>query len=201
MKFTYYLILILLFIFSLSPYFAQAMEEISLHELEKAALRYSDLESREIQQWKSRVKWAAALPRVMVGYEQKAAIQVNNSLQDSVSVTSSGVTVGPPQSNLNQDNNFNRGFEAKAYWELSELVFSKDQIAISSEARYRQLMRNQLLDELHQTYFERKKLLLQVGDRPPEEWTASTRIRMEELEAKLDSLTGGTFSKLKGDGK
>lgn len=201
MKIVYCFTILFLFVFSLSPCFLQAFEEISLPELEKAALRYSDLESREIQQWKSRSKWAAALPRVMVGYEQKAAIQVNNSLQDSVSVTSSGVTVGPPESNLNQDNNFNRGFEAKAYWELSELVFSKDQIGIASEARYRQLVRNQVLDELQQAYFDRKKLILQMDHKPLNEWTAGMRIRLEETEAKLDSLTGGKFSQLKGDGK
>lgn len=201
MKIIFCFTVVLLLIFSLSPCFLQAFENISLHELEKAALRYSDLEASEIQKWKSRSKWAAAMPRVMVGYDQKAAIQVNNSLQDSVSVTSSGVTVGPPEANLNQDNNFNRGFEAKAYWELSELVFSKDQIAISSEARYRQLIRGQLLDELQQAYFERKKLFIQMGNKPTEEWTAGLRIRLEEIEAKLDSLTGGAFSKLKGEGK
>ena len=222
MKIIFCFAIILLFIFSLSPCFLQAFQanqrkaiavegvgdtrapiikEISLHELEKAALRYSDLESQEIHTWKSRAKWASALPRVMVGYEQKAAIQVNNSLQDSVSVTTSGVTVGPPESSLKQDNNFNRGFEVKAYWELSELVFSKDQIAISSEARYRQVMRSQVLEELQQAYFERKKLFIQMGDKATEEWTAGMRIRLEEIEAKLDSLTGGSFSKMKGEGR
>jgi len=199
MKLLYCLSLLILFVFSLSPCFAQAFEEISLRELEKAALRYSDLESQEIQRWKGRAKWAAALPRVVVGYEQKAAIQVNNSLQDSVSVTSGGVTIGPPESSLNQDNNFNRGFEAKAYWDLNELVFSKDSLAIASEARYRQMVRNQVLEELQQAYFDRKKLFMQMGERPVADWSAGMRIRLEETEAKLDSLTGGAFSKLKGE--
>lgn len=201
MKFIYCVTLALLFIFSLSPCFAQVLEEISLRELEKAALRYSDLESQEIQRWKSRVKWAAALPRIVVGYEQKAALQVNNSLQDSVSVTSGGVTVGPPESSLNQDNNFNRGFEAKAYWDLNELVFSKDSLSIASEARYRQMVRNQVLEELQQAYFERKRLFMQMGNSPISDWNAGMRIRLEESEAKLDSLTGGRFSQLKGENR
>ena len=201
MKFIYCFALFLLFIFSLSPCFAQALEEISLRELEKAALRYSDLESREIQHWKSRVKWAAALPRIVVGYEQKAALQVNNTLQDSVSVTSGGVTVGPPESSLNQDNNFNRGFEAKAYWDLNELVFSKDSLSVASEARYRQMVRNQVLDELQQAFFDRKRLFMQMGNTPSSEWNAGMRIRLEETEAKLDSLTGGRFSQLKGENR
>lgn len=198
MKISYCIVLSLLFVFSMSPCFAQALEEISLRELEKAALKYSDLESQEIHRWKSRVKWAAALPKITVGYEQKAAIQVNNSLQDSVSVTSGGVTVGPPESSLDQDNNFNRGFEARAYWDLNELVFSKDSLAISSEARYRQVVRNQVLDELQQAYFTRKKIFTEMGNTPIAEWNAGMRIRLEETEAKLDSLTGGAFSKMKG---
>ncbi len=199
MKIIYCFNLMILFIFSISPCFAQAMENLSLRELEKAALRYSELEPQEIRRWKSHAKWAAALPRMVVGYEEKASIQVNNSIQDSISVTSSGVTLGPPESSLNQDNNLNRGFSIKAYWDLNELIFSKDTLAISSEARYRQLLQSQILDELHQNFFERKRLLTKEGNKNLDEMSPNNRLRLEELEAKLDSITGGYFSKTKGE--
>jgi hypothetical protein len=63
----------------------------------KAALLYSGTDPEELQRWKSRSRWAPALPHLLVGYDQKAANQVNNNIQDSISVSSAGVTLGPPQ--------------------------------------------------------------------------------------------------------
>ncbi len=200
------LTIIVLFSFLLlNGSFARTAEKPTLHQLEVAALKYASLDPQEVINWKSRIKWAKALPQVTVGYEQRLVNQINNTIQDSISVTSSSITVGPPQSQLNQNNNLNQGFEAKATWSLDELVFNKDSLLISKEARYRNLMRSQVLEELYQIYFERKKLLLKEGEKKREELSSITQLRLEELEAKLDSLTGGYFSKttepIQGDEK
>lgn len=171
--------------------------EPTLFQLEQATLRYAGMETQEVSKWKSRARWAAALPKVMVGFEQRNAIQVNNTIQDSISVSSAGVTLGPPDSSFKEDNNFNRGFEVKATWELDQIIFNRDALNISSENRYRVVVRAQILDELHQVYFERKRILLRGG----EEKSPTTQLRLEELEAKLDSLTGGYFSKMKEEEK
>lgn len=188
----------LLFIyFSSLPVFSQ--EEPTLHQLERAALTYSGTDPQEIRHWKSRARWAAALPKVMVGYDKKAYTQINNTIQDSVSVSSSGVTLGPPETKLDQNDNLNRGFEVKATWDLSELIFTNNSLAISSESRYRTMVRGQVLEELHQVYFERKKILLKEEGKKIEDMSQMTRLHLEELEAKLDSLTGDYFSKMKGE--
>ncbi len=174
------------FIFT-SPVFAT---EFSLHQLEKAALTYAGIDPQEVRSWKSHAKWAAALPKVLVGYDQKSSAEINNTIQDSISVSSAGVTVGPPDSSLDQNNDFNRGFEVRATWDLGELVFNRDNLSISSESRSRTIVRNQVLDELHQAWFERKRLLLNMSDSP----SPTAKLKLEELEARLDSLTGGYFS-------
>lgn len=186
------LILIFQILLSLLP-FPVLGAEPTLPQLERATLRYAGMETEEVVKWKSRARWAAAMPKVMVGFEQRNLIQVNNTIQDSISVSSAGVTLGPPESSFKEDNNFNRGFEVKATWDLNELVFNRDSLNISAENRYRVVVRGQILDELHQVYFERKRILLRKneGDFP-----INSRLRLEELEAKLDSLTGGYFSKV-----
>lgn len=195
-KLFFFLFLILIHLTSVP---AQAVNEPSLRELEQAALRYAGMEPTEIGRWKSRARWAALFPRVMVGYDQKVANQINTTIQDSISVSSSGITLGPPESKLYQDNNLNRGFEVKATWALDELVFNKDSLDISAEARYRHVVRSQIIDELHMAYFERKRLLVKTS---PLLLPALSQLKLEELEAKLDSLTGGYFSKMKeGDQK
>ncbi|MFO1518601.1 MAG: hypothetical protein U1F57_02885 [bacterium] len=170
-------------------------EEPTLRQLEKAALHYAGGDPEEIARWKRRSRLSAALPKLIAGYDQKVATQINNNIQDSISVSSAGVSIGPPQTTVHQDDNFNRGFEVKAQWELSELVFSKDELAISSEARYRTILRSQIIEELQQTYFERKRILAKEADGKSADLPEAARLRLEELEARLDSLTGGFFSK------
>jgi hypothetical protein len=188
-------------------------QEPSLRELERAAIRYSGSDPEEVQHWKFRSRWSAALPHLLVGYDQKAATQVNNNIQDSISVSSAGVTLGPPQSSFYENDNLNRGFELKASWDLNELLFNRDAIAISTEERHRSIARSQVLEELHLAYFERKRLLQIIADaerlnaqqprraiQTPETQAfldlPSLKIHLEELEARLDALTGGAFSKI-----
>lgn len=190
---------ILIFLFlslliSFIEHSSKATTEPTLRQLEMAALKYASLDPQEIIRWKSKAKWAKALPQLMVGYQQRIVNQINNTIQDSISVTGSNVTIGPPQSQSDQNDNFNQGFEIRATWALDEVVFNKDSLSISSEARYRTLMRSQVLDELHQTYFERKKILLREEGKKREELTPILQLQLEALEAKLDSLTGGYFS-------
>ena len=192
-------ILIFLFIFSLISFIdssSQASTEPTLRQLEIAALKYANLDPQEVNQWKSKAKWAKALPQFMVGYQQRIVNQINNTIQDSISVTGSNVTVGPPESQFDQNDNFNQGFEVRATWALDEVVFNKDQLSIASESRYRTIMRSQVLDELHQTYFERKRVLLAGEGKKREEFSPLVQLQLESLEAKLDSLTGGYFSKI-----
>lgn len=191
---------IFIYLFLLSSFlnfgFSASASEPTLRHLELAALKYSSLDPQEVGRWKSKAKWAKALPQLMVGYQQRIVNQINNTIQDSISVTGSNVTVGPPESQSDQNDNFNQGFEIRATWALDEVVFNKDTLSISSEARYRNLMRSQVLDELHQTYFERKKILLREEGKERKEFSPMIQLRLEELEARLDSLTGGYFSKI-----
>lgn len=188
--------LIALGLFILFPGFLWGLDQkaVPLRELEKAALRYAGISPEEIASWKKRARWAAVLPKVLVGYDQKAATQINNTIQDSISVTSSRVVVGPPESQLDQNNDFNRGFQVRATWSLDELIFNNNSLSISAEARYRSITRSQILDELHQAYFERKRILLKYA--AFEEVPPVVQLKLEELEAKLDTLTGGLFSRL-----
>ncbi|MBF0491873.1 MAG: hypothetical protein HQM15_03750 [Deltaproteobacteria bacterium] len=169
--------------------------ELSLRQLEQIALKKSGLHPEEVLRWKKRARWSALLPRVVAGYEQKGVVQINNSIQDSISVTSSSVSIGPPDSSLHQEEDFNRFFSVKAYWDLNELIFNHDELAVSAEARSRKLVTTQIIDELHQAYFERKKILSQHPDKKRDEFPASLQLRLEELEAKLDNLTDGEFLK------
>ncbi len=195
----FFLFLCLFFCILFQTLNLQAMEP-KLKILEQAALKYAGVDPQETVKWKSRAAWAAALPKITVGIDQTFVNQINNTVRDSVAVSSSGVTLGPPESSVNEDNNFNQGFIFRATWSFDKLAFSQDALAISSEARARTVIRSQILERLHKAYFERKKILLKEAPKTLLEFSPATKLHLEELDSTLDSLTGGAFSKNQEEG-
>jgi hypothetical protein len=131
-----------------------------------------------------------------VGWESNFLNQNTNVIQDSISVTSSGVTVGPEANRVDLDNQNNRDLEVKAVWAFDQLVFNRDQLDISREARDLFFVRTRLLEELHQAYFDLKSLLLQQEISHFKSSDAPWAIQVERKMEKLNSLTGGEFNRL-----
>jgi hypothetical protein len=80
-------------------------------------------------------------------------------------------------------------------WRLGELVFHPESIDVSREAREVIELRDEVLDEVTQLYFERRRVLLGLRAAGVEaEERARLRLRADELAAGLDAWTGGFFS-------
>ncbi|MCC6272889.1 MAG: hypothetical protein IT572_05440 [Deltaproteobacteria bacterium] len=167
-----------------------------LAALEAAALQSSGLAPAKIGRWERNARRAVALPRLQVGYEQKA--QNNNTavIQDSISVTSSGITIGPESNRVDQDFGNDRGFEVKAVWALDELLFNRDELEISRESRDLYLVRGRLKEELHQAYFELKTQLLRLELEPETAQDPFELLRARQLMERLNSLSAGEFYRL-----
>ncbi len=168
----------------------------SLQTLEEIALRYAGLDPQRITDWEHDARWAPALPRLQVGWESNLINQNTTVIQDSVSVTSSGVNIGPASNRLDADFSNNQGMEVRALWELREVLFNPDQILISREARDLYVFRSRLREELQQAYFTLKETLQQLQQFPQTKRDPYLQIKIEQAIAKLDSLTGGEFSNL-----
>jgi len=81
-------------------------------------------------------------------------------------------------------------------WSLGDLVYNPDAIDVAREAREVIELRDEVLDELTQLYFERRRTLLalRAAAADPAE-LARLRLRADELAAGLDAWTGGFFSR------
>jgi hypothetical protein len=82
-------------------------------------------------------------------------------------------------------------------WDLGEVVYPSDAPELSREARQLIGLRDNVLDEVNQLYFDRRRALLALDAHPdkraPE--AVALRLRAEELAAGLDAWTGGWFSR------
>lgn len=167
-----------------------------LASLEKIALKRAGLDPNDIRSWQRRSRYSAALPRIQVGWESAFVNQNTTIIQDSISVTSSGVAIGPESNRIDQDLKNNQDLEVKAVWALDELLFNRDQLDISREARDLLFVRNKLVEELQQSYYDLKALLIQLQLQPEPNLDPLTYIKFERLVDKLDSLTGGEFTQM-----
>jgi hypothetical protein len=81
-------------------------------------------------------------------------------------------------------------------WRLGDLVYLPDALDVSREAREVIELRDEVLDEVTQLYYERRRVLLQLraAAADPVE-LARLRLRADELAAGLDAWTGGFFSR------
>lgn len=82
-------------------------------------------------------------------------------------------------------------------WDLGDSAYHPEEIDVSKEAREVIELRDDVLDEITQLYFERRRLLLELAGLPAERApeAPALRLRAEELAAGLDAWTGGWFSR------
>jgi hypothetical protein len=81
-------------------------------------------------------------------------------------------------------------------WDLGDVAYEPESIDVSHEAREVIELRDDVLDEITQLYFERRRVLVALaasGD-PPGADATQLRLRAAELAAGIDAWTGGWFS-------
>ena len=87
-----------------------------------------------------------------------------------------------------------RELSLKLVWDLGDLLYSDQEIDVSSEQRRLIALRDDVLDEVNQLYFERRRALDAARAAPTgSAESSSARLRAEELAAGLDGWTGAWF--------
>jgi hypothetical protein len=82
-------------------------------------------------------------------------------------------------------------------WDLGDLAYNPEEIDVSREAREVIELRDDVLDEITQLYFERRRVLaqLQLLPDPGDAERVRLRLRADELAAGIDAWTGGWFGR------
>jgi hypothetical protein len=82
-------------------------------------------------------------------------------------------------------------------WDLGDVLYHPESVDVSRETRELVELRDDVLDEIHHLYFERRRVLLELlalpAGRPLE--AARLRLRADELAAGIDAWTGGWFGR------
>lgn len=159
--------------------------EPSIQQVHRMTIVYAELGPQKIRNWRALARLRAFVPSFSVGINQDRDANI-------VSSTTAGVTkftIGPDRNT--------RSVDLGLSWDLGDFIWSPDQTSIDVRSRLTTQLRQDLLEEATRLYFERRRLLAEFEGQPSEDPALRKErdLRVAELTAYLDALTGGGFSR------
>jgi len=81
-------------------------------------------------------------------------------------------------------------------WDVGDLIYNSDQTSIDTRSKLMVELRNDVLNEVTHLYFERRRLQIETLMVPMKDLPLNLEreIRLQELTAGIDALTGGYLS-------
>lgn len=158
--------------------------EPSVAELQQAAEESAAVRLGELVDWRGRARSSALLPELTAEYRRTVGDVDTYGIRSEVGIDSHNLE------NLAR-------YEVRATWQLSQLVFSREEILAATSALEVQRSRQELLTRIADHYYERRRLQLLLGEPGP----GSTRerqelqLRIDQQTATLDALTAGYLSR------
>lgn len=154
-------------------------QEPTIQEVQQAALIYGEVVAPEqIKNLRRSARMAALLPDVSLDYDR--------TIQEGGTGSHFGdFAIGP------------RAWGCSLSWDIGDLVFNEQLRLIDSNTRLAVQLRDDILTEITRLYYERRKLQTENILTPPKnaQENLTRQLRLEELTANIDGLTGGFFSR------
>ncbi len=160
--------------------------EPKIEEVQKQAIKYAEVEPEKIINWRKQAQKKAILPQVSIGLDRNSS---------DLWHWEGGSTA------KENDDTLRRGkdtldWDVRLSWDLSELIWNNDQTSIDTRSRLMVQLRDDILDEVNKIYFERMRVKMELDNLQIEDRKKrfEKELRVKELTASLDALTGGYFS-------
>lgn len=158
-------------------------KEPGIREIQEKAIRYAEVYPEKISNWRKQARLKAFLPELDLSYDK--------TVFTSTSFPQGRGFVGPLDWGISLS------------WDLGDLIFSTEQTSIDARSRLMVQLRDDILDEVTRLYFERRRLQLELASQDSLSPKARNEkeLRLEELAASIDGLTGGYLSERLEDKK
>lgn len=174
---------------------AQFANEPTIQQVQAWVTEYANASPRQVEKWLAQSASFASLPDVTLQYQLQNDWDEGFEYQDP-----DGGDPVPGVDLIAVANDADQGqtqeYEVQLDWELDKLVMSSEKIRIISEAQDIVKLRDKVLSEATRLYFERRRIQVERLLAPKTDLMARVKeeLRLLELTANLDALTGGAFS-------
>jgi hypothetical protein len=174
---------------------AQFQGEPTIQQVHAWANDYANTSPLQVQRWLTQSVTFATLPEVTLeyrlqndydqGFEYQNADGADPVAGDQVVAVSEDADQGQTQY-----------YTVRLNWELDRLIMSSEKIRVINEAQDIVKLRDKVLAEATRLYFERRRLQVDRLLMPKTDVMARVKdeLRLLELTANLDAITGGAFS-------
>ncbi|MEN8160044.1 MAG: hypothetical protein ABFS41_08240 [Myxococcota bacterium] len=166
--------------------------EPPVEAVHRVALRYLDLGAMRFASLQERVRRRGYLPELEL-FGDYGGFRARDHDRDETVFSSGGRHLL-----LDRLSESGRDFVvgAELHWDFSGPVYDPEEIDVSKEVRELIELRDEVLDEINQLYFERRRALLERARLADSESFEGERLlmRAQELAAGLDAWTGGWWS-------
>ena len=157
--------------------------EPSIKEIQKAAIQYAEVHPSKIEEWRKAAARRAWLPNL--SFNTGIDTNQNVDLDRGGTNDPDKFIIGPPEKSFD--------WSVGVSWNLSELIWNNDQTSIDTRSRLMVQLRDDILNEVTHLYYERRRLQVEMAAAPMRDLPIQIEkeIRLEELTANIDGLTGG----------
>jgi hypothetical protein len=162
-----------------------------LEALRRAASALAAAEPEEARSMVARARWAALLPELR--------IRVDRRFGRTESLDFGGSAAEAAVAPVGVDTINDLRYEARATWDLSRIVFNPDELGAETQAMRMADVRREVESTVIRLVFERRRLKAEALATDANDTVSRFRLdfRVQEIEAELDALTGGAFTRLR----
>ena len=159
--------------------------EPSYKEVQDKAVEYAEVHPHKIASWRRAAMAQALLPKFAFSIDRDSS----KNLHWDAGANPDTWVIGPEEEDT--------GWDITCSWDFSELIWNDDQTNIDVRSRLMVQLRDDVLDEVTHLYFERRKLQIELAQSPPQNAARylEKEVRLQELTAGIDAMTGGWFSR------
>ena len=172
--------------------------EPKIQDLHKKALEFAGIPTgNEFKSYRRKARLRNFMPEMQafVERDQQDYLSIETQGEDNFNSSTSALTTSFDEVNINRDDNaINSGLRLS--WQLGNLFYDPEINDINTSARLTANIRENLLTEITQIYYQRKELLykyLQKEFLGKEELNYQESLQLEEYSAELDARTGAWF--------
>jgi hypothetical protein len=160
--------------------------EPTVGQIQNQAIRYADVSNWKIKRWQWGSRLRALIPTFSVGKNYSTSTSVD---LDRGSTNEPDVYIVGPQDK-------SQAWDFDLDWNLSDLIWNSAQTSIDSRQKLLVELREDILSEVTRLYFERRRAQTEFVLRPLEDPLdrMNALLRIDELTAHLDALTGGSLT-------
>jgi hypothetical protein len=164
--------------------------EPTVAETQAAALRFFKVNPDRVASYRRGAAWKALMPDVELIFNNEVGTN-DRRLRDLTYLTVEKSDF--PQREYETVKRGSISLGVRAHWSLDRLIFNAETLDVSSLVG----VQEGLLREITSLYFTRRRLLTSMTLNPPQDPNEeiTEQLRLDEISANLDALTGGWFAK------